>query len=111
MHSEGNCILNLSASVFVAQITSLRKRRNPASRTSSHPPPALRLVARKEDKLFCECGNEWNTFGTGGSAHRAFTTGLNLNAFHAVDGRRIRSGMRSEANPATLFSCSDATRW
>ena len=47
---------------------------------------------RKEDKWFCECGNEWNTFDTGGSAHRAFTSGLKLNASRAADGHRIRTG-------------------
>jgi hypothetical protein len=31
-----------------------------------HPLPALRLVARKEDKWFCTCGYDWNTFDTGG---------------------------------------------
>jgi len=34
--------------------------------TAAHPVPALWLVARKEDRWFCSCGHEWNTFDTGG---------------------------------------------
>jgi hypothetical protein len=45
------------------------------------------------------------------SAQPVSISGLKPSASCAADGRRIRIGMRSEANPATLFSCSDATRW
>jgi hypothetical protein len=48
---------------------------------------------RKEDKWFCTCGNEWNTFDTAASAPPASTSGLQASAFHALAGRRIRIGM------------------
>ena len=40
---------------------------------------------RKEDKWFCTCGHEWNTFDTGG-VRPAFINGLKLSAYLAADG-------------------------
>lgn len=48
---------------------------------------------RKEDKWFCTCGNEWNTFDTGGVAQRACTSGLRPSACHVAAGRHIRIGI------------------
>ena len=45
----------------------LAEERKPGA---SEPPrirsPLCGLVAHQEDKWFCTCGNEWNTFDTGG---------------------------------------------
>jgi hypothetical protein len=58
----------LMCSLFLRfQTASLKRRRSPslqnlltfAARSAAWSP-------RKEDKWFCECGNEWNTFDTGG---------------------------------------------
>jgi hypothetical protein len=66
---------------------------------ASEPPrircPLCGWSPRKEDKWFCECGYEWNTFDTEASAPPAFTSGLKRGASRAADGRRIRCGMRS----------------
>lgn len=43
-----------------------KKSHEPSGPRIRYPLPALRLVAREEDKWFCECGYEWNTFDTGG---------------------------------------------
>jgi hypothetical protein len=51
---------------------------------------------RKEDKWFCNCGHEWNTFDTGAVCPPAYINGLKRNASRAVGGRRIRIGMRSK---------------
>ncbi|HWO33636.1 MAG TPA: hypothetical protein VNO32_32975 [Candidatus Acidoferrum sp.] len=34
----------------------------------------------KEDKWFCDCGHEWNTFDTEGVCHHAFISGPRRNA-------------------------------
>jgi len=51
---------------------------------------------RRDDRWFCTCRHEWNTFDTGASAHRACISGLKLSASHATDGHRISIGMHSE---------------
>jgi hypothetical protein len=61
----------------------------------SEPPhthcPLCGWSPRKDDEWFCTCGNEWNTFDTGGVAQAASTSGLRPNASHVADGRRTRS--------------------
>ena len=67
MHSEGDCILNLSSSVFVAPNHELKEEQKPGG---SEPPcircPLCGWSPHKQDKWFCNCGHEWNTFDTGG---------------------------------------------
>jgi len=68
---------------------------------TSHDPSGPRIHCplcgwspRKDDKWFCTCGKQWNTFDTGESAQPACTSGMKPNASRAVDGRRTPSGMR-----------------
>jgi hypothetical protein len=51
---------------------------------------------RREDKWFCACGHEWNTFETGGLPCPALTNGLRPSASRAASGQRIPIGMRSD---------------
>lgn len=70
----------------------LEKEKKPSA--SELPRIRCRLCGwspRKEDKWFCTCGNEWNTFDT---AQRAFISGVRPSASLAADGQRIRSGTR-----------------
>jgi hypothetical protein len=61
-------------------------------KTTSPEPPRIRCPqcgwsARKEDKWFCTCSFEWNTFDTGGVCPpRAFTNGLKLSAVPSMVG-------------------------
>jgi hypothetical protein len=44
----------------------LEEEKNQDSSGSCIRCPLCALVAPQEDKWFCNCGNEWNTFDTGG---------------------------------------------
>ena len=70
-------------------------RLNPTGNHRNHTPlSALRLIARKDGRWLCDCGNEWNTFDTDASALRVCTRGLKRSASRAHGGRRTRSGRR-----------------
>src|SRR5579872_146564 len=62
------------------------RRKSNTTLPPGRPLPALRLVARKEDNWFCECGNEWNTLTGVGLRIVSSPLDLKLNAFHAADG-------------------------
>jgi hypothetical protein len=51
---------------------------------------------RKEDKWFCECGFEWNTFDTGGVCPACLHQWAERSAPRAADGRHTRTGMRNK---------------
>src|ERR1700674_257477 len=49
---------------------------------------------RKEDKWFCTCGHEWNTFDTGGVCPACLHQWAETQCLSCSRWRRTRSGMR-----------------
>jgi hypothetical protein len=70
-----------------------RKTKGDHKPGASEPPrircPLCGWSPRKEDKWFCTCGHDWNTFDTGGVCPPACTSGLRRSASLAADGRCI----------------------
>jgi hypothetical protein len=75
-------------------VIDLEEQQNPGA---SEPPrircPLCGWSPRKDDKWFCTCGYEWNTFDTGGVVPHASINEVKPNVSRAVDGRGILIGM------------------
>jgi hypothetical protein len=65
--------------------------------------PLCGRTPRKEDRWFCDCGREWNTFDTGGRVPR-LPPPVGFDAVSLVaSGLRIRIGTRTDALGASAL--------
>ena len=74
----------------------LEEEKNQDSSGSCIRCPLCGWSPRKEDQWFCTCGNEWNTFDTGGVCPACLHQGLKRSASRVAAGHRIRSGILSD---------------
>jgi len=110
---RSHCFRSISFStIFLKAICATSMRSNALLKQSAGvrpawEPPRIRCPLcgwspQTEDHWFCTCGHQGNMFDTGACAPRACTSGLELSASRAADGRRTHSGMHLREKEETV---------